>query len=177
MSSISSRVYQHPVVSIRVVSSQGASGSEYCQWDSVQSTASKRSIYNQYRWEKSQSSVYPVLTRVLLVRSIVGRANLRISLHYLHAQEVYKEFNCQSLLDYMQLYVKTDTILLADLFQNFRKTAFKTYGLDPVHYISLPSYGRDAMLKLTGVEIELISNPEVFNLINRGIRGGMIISF
>ena len=96
---------------------------------------------------------------------------------YLHAQEVYKEFNCQSLLDYMQLYVKTDTILLADLFQNFRKTAFKTYGLDPVHYISLPSYGRDAMLKLTGVEIELISNPEVFNLINRGIRGGMIISF
>ena len=80
MSSISSRVYQHPVVSIRVVSSQGASGSEYCQWDSVQSTASKRSIYNQYRWEKSQSSVYPVLTRVLLVRSIVGRANLRISL-------------------------------------------------------------------------------------------------
>ena len=82
MSSISSRVYQHPVVSIRVVSSQGASGSKYCQWDSVQSTASKRSIYNQYRWEKSQSSVYPVLTRVLLVRSIVGRANLRISLHH-----------------------------------------------------------------------------------------------
>ena len=80
MSSVSSRVYQHPVVSIRVVSSQGASGLEYCQWDSVQSTASKRSIYNQYRWEKSQSSVYPVLTRVLLVRSIVGRANLRISL-------------------------------------------------------------------------------------------------
>ena len=96
---------------------------------------------------------------------------------YLHAQEVYKEFNCQSLLDYMQLYVKTDTILLADLFQNFRKTAFKTYGLDPVHYISLPSYGRDAMLKLTGVEIELISDPDVFNLVNRGIRGGMIIDF
>lgn len=91
---------------------------------------------------------------------------------YQHAENVFKAFNCQTLLEYMELYVKTDTLLLADIFENFRDIAMKTYGLDPVHYISLPSFGRDAMLKQTGVEIELISDPEIFNLVKRGVRGG-----
>ena len=91
---------------------------------------------------------------------------------YEHAKKVFNEFKCQSLLQYMELYVKTDTILLCDVFENFRNLALETYGLDPLHYVSLPSFGRDAMLKQTAVEIELISDPEVFNLIKAGIRGG-----
>ena len=94
---------------------------------------------------------------------------------YCHAQEVYKEFKCQSLLQYMELYVKTDTILLSDIFENFRTIALGTYGLDPLHYVSLPSFGRDAMLKQTGVEIELISDVDILNLFKAGIRGGETI--
>ena len=91
---------------------------------------------------------------------------------YQHATNVFKEFKCQSLLQYMELYVKTDTILLSDIFENFRNIALETYGLDPLHYISLPSFGRDAMLKITGVELELISDVDVLNLFKSGIRGG-----
>ena len=91
---------------------------------------------------------------------------------YQHAKKVYKAFKCKSLLDYMQLYVATDTILLCDVFEHFRNLALESYGLDPLHYISLPSFGRDAMLKMTGVEIEQISDPEVYNLVKTGIRGG-----
>ena len=75
----------------------------------------------------------------------------------------------------MELYVKTDTILLSDIFENFRTIALGTYGLDPLHYVSLPSFGRDAMLKQTGVEIELISDVDILNLFKAGIRGGETI--
>ena len=91
---------------------------------------------------------------------------------YNHAKAVFKEFKCKNLLEYMELYVATDTILLADVFEHFRNLAIESYGLDPLHYVSLPSFGRDAMLKQTGVEIELISDVEVLNLIKAGIRGG-----
>ena len=91
---------------------------------------------------------------------------------YNHAKKVFDEFKCHNLLEYMELYVKTDTLLLCDVFEHFRNLALESYGLDPLHYISLPSFGRDAMLKLTGVEIELISDPEVFNLVKSGVRGG-----
>ena len=91
---------------------------------------------------------------------------------YKHAHEVFKQFKCKNLLDYMELYVSTDAILLADVFEHFRNLAIDSYGLDPLHYISLPSFGRDAMLKLTGVEIELISDVEILNLVQAGIRGG-----
>ena len=93
---------------------------------------------------------------------------------YQYSKKVFKEFKCQSLLQYMELYIKTDTILLCDIFENFRNIALETYGLDPLHYVSLPSFGRDAMLKLTGVEIDLISDMEVLNLVKAGIRGGKL---
>ena len=95
---------------------------------------------------------------------------------YKHAEAVFKEFKCKNLLEYMELYVATDTILLADVFEHFRNLAIESYGLDPLHYISLPSFGRDAMLKKTGVEIELISDVEVLNLFKAGIRGGELLS-
>lgn len=91
---------------------------------------------------------------------------------YDHAQNVFITFNCSNLLDYLHLYVKTDTILLADCFESFRNLAITSFGLDPLYYISLPSYGRDAMLKVTRAEIGLISDISMWQMINRGIRGG-----
>ena len=53
---------------------------------------------------------------------------------YMHAQNVWSAFNCQSLGDYVKLYMKTDVLLLADIFENFREQCLNAYKLDPAHY-------------------------------------------
>ena len=64
-------------------------------------------------------------------------------------------------------------LLLADIFENFRKTAMATYGLDPAHYLNLPSYSWDALLKSTEVSLELITDPDMYLFIEKGLRGGI----
>ena len=61
---------------------------------------------------------------------------------------------------------------LADVFEAFRNMALETYGLDPAYYVSTPQLSWDAMLKITGVSIELISDPAMFRMVDSGIRGG-----
>ena len=92
---------------------------------------------------------------------------------YKHAQNVWQKFNCRTLQDYMELYLKTDVLLLADIFEEFRAVCLQHYGLDPAHYISAPQLSWDAMLKLTNQSLELISDPEMFRTIDPGIRGGV----
>ena len=76
---------------------------------------------------------------------------------YKHAQEVWDTFDCRNIGDYHDLYLKTDVLLLADVFENFRKTAMSTYGLDPAHYYTLPGYSWDCLLKCTNIELEQMS--------------------
>ena len=92
---------------------------------------------------------------------------------YNRGLQVFKNFNCKTLLDYMLLYVKTDSILLCDVFENFRDLCLEYYGLDPCHYFSLPGFGWDAMLKMTQVEIELMSNIDMYTFIEQNLRGGI----
>ena len=92
---------------------------------------------------------------------------------YQHAQEVWTTFDCQTIGDYHDLYLRTDVLLLADVFENFRKTAMETYGLDPAHYLTLPGYSWDALLKLTNVELELLTDPDMYLFIEKGLRGGI----
>ena len=74
---------------------------------------------------------------------------------YRHANNVFKKFKLNNLRDYHDLYVQSDTLLLADVFENLRKACIKTYELDPVHFISLPGLAWQACLKKkTGVESE-----------------------
>ena len=78
--------------------------------------------------------------------------------NYKHAQNVYEKLNCKSFKDYHLTYLKCDVLLLADVFENFRKTCYNYYGLDPANYISAPSLAWDAMLLKTEVELEQISD-------------------
>ena len=64
-------------------------------------------------------------------------------------------------------------LLLADIFEEFRKVSQLNYGLDAAHYLSSPHLSWDAMLKMTGRELELISDPELFKVVDAGIRGGV----
>ena len=94
---------------------------------------------------------------------------------YKHAQEVWATYNCTTLGDYHNLYLQTDVLLLADVFENFRRNAMATYGLDPAHYYTLPGYSWDALLKSTGVSLELITDPDMYLFVEKGLRGGISI--
>ena len=75
--------------------------------------------------------------------------------------------------DYHDLYLKTDVLLSADVFAKFIKTCLNYYGLDPCHYFSSPGLSWDAMLKMTGIELELISDIDMHLFIEKGMRGGI----
>ena len=69
-----------------------------------------------------------------------------------HAKKVFKNFNSKNLGDYHDLYIQSDTLLLADVFENFRNMCIKVYELDPAHFLSAPGLAWQACLKKTGEE-------------------------
>ena len=90
-----------------------------------------------------------------------------------HAINVWNSFNCQTLQDYHDLYLKSDVLLLADVFENFRKTCIKHYKLDPCHYYTAPGLAWDACLKETKQDLELLKDYDMLMMFERGIRGGI----
>lgn len=92
---------------------------------------------------------------------------------YNHAQTVWNEFNITNMGEYTDLYLKTDVLLLSDIFQKFRKTCKQHYNLDPAFYVTAPSLSFDAMLLKTGVQLELVSDLSIVRMIQSGIRGGL----
>ena len=92
---------------------------------------------------------------------------------YKHAQKVWKEFNINSLREYHDLYNISDVLLLADVFENFRDVCMKNYNLDPAWYYTAPGLAWDASLKLTKVELELLSDIDMLRMVQQGIRGGV----
>ena len=77
------------------------------------------------------------------------------------------------LKDYHELYNKTDVLLLADVFENFRDICKKIYKLDPAHYFTAPGLSWDACLKMTGVRLELLTDVDMLLMVEEGIRGGV----
>ena len=91
---------------------------------------------------------------------------------YQHLQNVWKTFNLNNFEDFRNHYLKKD-ILLADAFEKFIFTCLKYCGLDPCHYFSAPGLSWDAMLKMTGVALEKVRDPDKFMLFEQGMRGGV----
>ncbi|XP_068761891.1 uncharacterized protein [Montipora capricornis] len=92
---------------------------------------------------------------------------------YKHAQNVWNTFNLKNMGEYHDLYLKSDILLLADVFENFRKTCLQYYKLDPCHYFTSPGLSWDAMLKMTDIKLELMTNIDMFQFIEKGMRGGI----
>ena len=92
---------------------------------------------------------------------------------YIHAKKVWHTFDCKTIKDYHDLYLKSDVLLLADVFENFRKTCLKHYNLDPAHYYTSPGLAWDACLKETKQQLQLLTDYDMLMMFERGIRGGI----
>ena len=92
---------------------------------------------------------------------------------YEHVNRVWKEFVLKDLGEYHDLYLKTDVILLANVFEAFRKVCLKNFGLDPAHFYTAPGLAWKACLKKTGVRLKLLLDPDMLLMFERGIRGGI----
>ena len=92
---------------------------------------------------------------------------------YKHAQNVWKEFNCKTMRDYHDLHLKTDVLLLADVMENYRNVCIDNYGLDPLWYYTAPGLAWDAALKISKIELELLTDPDMYLMVEGGIRGGI----
>ena len=92
---------------------------------------------------------------------------------YTHAQTVFTEFECQSLGDYHDLYLRSDVLLLADVFENFRDICINYYKLDPAHFYTSPGLSWQACLRMTKIESELLTDPDMYLFIEEGLRGGI----
>ena len=90
-----------------------------------------------------------------------------------HARDVWNTFNLHNMGEYHYLYLKTDILLLTDVLENFRKACIANYKLDTLHYIPSPGLAWDAMLKMTGINLELITDIDMHLFIERGMRGGI----
>ena len=88
-----------------------------------------------------------------------------------HADNVFKKFKLKHLGEYCDLHVQSDTLLLADVFENFRNMCIKVYELDPAHFLHAPRLAWQARLKKTEAQLELITNVDMLLMIEKGIRG------
>ena len=92
---------------------------------------------------------------------------------YKHVQRVWKEFKLKNLGEYHDLYLKTDVLLLSNVFESFRKKCMNIYELDLAHFYTSPGLFWKASLKKTGVNLELLTDPDMLLIFEKGIRGGI----
>ena len=92
---------------------------------------------------------------------------------YEHAERIWKTFEIKNLGEYHDLYLKSDVLLLADVFEEFRNICLENYSLDPAWYYTSPGLSWDALLKHSKVNLELLTDPDMLLMFEKGIRGGI----
>ena len=92
---------------------------------------------------------------------------------YERARIVWSKFKCNKLLDYHNLYLKSDVLLLSDIWANFRDISYKNYNLDSTYYYTSPSLSFDAMILKTKINLELLTDIKMVCMVEKGIRGGL----
>ena len=92
---------------------------------------------------------------------------------YDQAKKVWKTFQIKTMGEYHDLYLGSDVLLLTDVFESFRKTCLQYYKLDPCHYFTSPGLSWDTMLKMTNIKLELMTDIDMFQFIEKGMHGGI----
>ena len=96
---------------------------------------------------------------------------------YDYAQKVWKELNIQNLLQYTLIYLQTDVLHLADIFETFRDTCLTNYNLDPCHFYTSPNLSWNAMLYSTRVKLDLLTEQDKLEFFESQVRGGISTVF
>jgi len=94
---------------------------------------------------------------------------------YDRALKTFGQLKCQTIQDYHNFYMALDVLLLADIFENFRKLSLHIYKLDPAHFYTLPGLSWDACLKHTGQELQLLTDESMYLFLEASIRGGVSV--
>ena len=89
---------------------------------------------------------------------------------YMHGKRVCKDFEIKNFGEYHDLYLKSDTLILPDVFENFRKMCLKIYQLDPAKFLSAPGLAWQAALKKTKVKLDLLTDTDMLLMVEKGIR-------
>ena len=92
---------------------------------------------------------------------------------YAHVKRVCKDFEIKSLGEYYEWYVQSDTLLLADVIENFRNMCINIYKLDPAKFLSAPGLAWQAALEKTKLKLELLTDIDMLLMLEKGIRGGI----
>ena len=92
---------------------------------------------------------------------------------YRHGNNLFKRFKLKNLGKYHDLYVQSDTLLLADVFENFRNMCIKVHELDPAPFLSLPRLAWQVCLKKTNIKSELLTDYDMLLMVEEGIRDGI----
>ena len=90
---------------------------------------------------------------------------------YQHAHRVWSEFGINNLGEYHDLYLHMDVILSANVFESFRKVCLDNYGLDPAHFYTASRIGLESLFTETRIRLELLLDPDMLLMFERGIRG------
>ena len=93
-----------------------------------------------------------------------------------HANNVFEKFKLKHLGEYQDLYVQSDTLLRADVFENFRDKCIEIYELDSAHFLSASGLAWQACLKITSAELELLTDVDMMLMVKKGIRGGIYLA-
>ena len=120
-------------------------------------------------WEKFNKTSLPIKEDFY---SHLNREDIE-EFDYRHGNNVFNNFKLNNLGDYHDLYVQSDSLLLADVFKNFRDMCINVYKLDPAHFLSLPGLAWQACLKKTNIELELLTDYDMLLMVEEGIRGGI----
>ena len=118
-------------------------------------------------WEKFKETKLPPKEVFYSKLNMVGVSKE----DYEHTRSVWREFEIKNLGEYHDLYLKTDVILLANVFEAFREVCLKNYGLDPAHFYTAPGLAWKACLKKTRIRLELLLDPDMRLIFQKGIRG------
>ena len=120
-------------------------------------------------WERFNETLLPIK------ESLYSNLNMENidDIDYKHGSNVFKIFKLKNLGEYHDLYVQSDTLLFADVFENFRNKCLEVYELDPTHFLSLPGLAWQAFSKKTNVKLELLTDYDMLLMVEEGIRGGI----
>ena len=120
-------------------------------------------------WDKFRETVLPPKEAFYSKLAMAGVSDQ----DYEHAHRVWREFGINNLGEYHNLYLRRDIILLANVFEAFRSLCLDIYGLDPAHFYTAPVLAWCTCLKKTRIRVELLLDPDMLLMFERGIRGGI----